>query len=180
MVSSDVERFLITAPFFAFMILAPLHLIASTYLLWTLVGPYALIGSGIMVGVVPFNMLSTILSTKFRSNTATLTDKRVKLMSEVLAGMRVIKMYAWEKTFAKVIGGVRSQEVKNIRKTNYLQGVIYSYYFVISTIVMLITFVTYELSGHQISPYIVFTAMGYLSGIQLYTGLYVPLSLIHI
>ena len=34
-----------------------------------------------------------------------MTDKRVKLMNEVLSCIKLIKMYAWEKSFAKVIGG---------------------------------------------------------------------------
>lgn len=37
----------------------------------------------------------------------TRTDYRVRIMDEILYGMQVIKMYAWEKSFAKIIGHIR-------------------------------------------------------------------------
>ena len=38
---------------------------------------------------------------------ARLTDKRVKIMNEVISGIRVIKMYAWEYAFTHVISNIR-------------------------------------------------------------------------
>lgn len=45
------------------------------------------------------------LSGKFRGNAVRVTDQRVKLMNEVLSCVKLIKMYAWEQSFANVIGG---------------------------------------------------------------------------
>ena len=42
---------------------------------------------------------------RFRSTL--LTDKRVKVMNEVISGMRVIKMYAWEHAFSGVVNRLR-------------------------------------------------------------------------
>ena len=39
----------------------------------------------------------------FRKKVGGLTDERVKLTSEVLKGMRAIKMYTWEEPFCKII-----------------------------------------------------------------------------
>ncbi len=44
-------------------------------------------------------------SGRFRGKAVRVTDQRVKLMNEVLGCIKLIKMYAWEKSFAKVIGG---------------------------------------------------------------------------
>lgn len=35
------------------------------------------------------------------------TDTRVKVMNEILLGIQVIKMYAWEKSFAKMVNAIR-------------------------------------------------------------------------
>ena len=36
-----------------------------------------------------------------------MTDRRVKVMNEVINGIRVIKMYAWEYAFSDVISAIR-------------------------------------------------------------------------
>ena len=43
----------------------------------------------------------------FRFKSAMITDKRVKVMNEVVLGMRLIKMYAWELAFKKVVTALR-------------------------------------------------------------------------
>ena len=43
----------------------------------------------------------------FRSKTAVLTDERIKMMNEIISGMRVIKMYTWEESFTKLVAEIR-------------------------------------------------------------------------
>lgn len=42
-----------------------------------------------------------------RAKTAALTDNRIRTMNEVVSGIRIIKMYAWEKPFAALVNDVR-------------------------------------------------------------------------
>ena len=53
----------------------------------------------------------TILSLH-RFKSARVTDKRIRVMNEIISGMRLIKMYAWEWAF--------HEYVKNIRKLVYI------------------------------------------------------------
>ena len=48
-----------------------------------------------------------ITNTFFRTKAAKLTDRRVKVMNEIITGIRVIKMYAWEYAFSHVVTAVR-------------------------------------------------------------------------
>ena len=54
-------------------------------------------------------VMETLLSSAFvyRRKTAVETDERVRLMNEILMGMRVIKLYCWEKMFGDLISSVR-------------------------------------------------------------------------
>jgi len=40
---------------------------------------------------------------KLRVETAGKTDKRIRLMNEIVNGMKVIKMYSWEMPFSKLV-----------------------------------------------------------------------------
>ena len=46
-------------------------------------------------------------SFNFRFKAAWLTDKRVRIMNEIISGIRVIKMYAWENAFNRLISKLR-------------------------------------------------------------------------
>lgn len=49
-------------------------------------------------------------------------DKRIKLMNEVLNGMRVLKLYAWELSFKDKISAIRNIELETLRKYAYLSA----------------------------------------------------------
>ena len=42
-----------------------------------------------------------------RLKTARFTDKRVSIMNEIVAGIRIIKMYCWEHSFRDLIADIR-------------------------------------------------------------------------
>ena len=53
------------------------------------------------------DLFNSSLSLSLRFKAALLTDKRVKVMNEVITGIRVIKMYAWEYAFKDLVAGIR-------------------------------------------------------------------------
>ena len=42
-----------------------------------------------------------------RTKAARMTDKRLKVMNEVISGIRVIKMYGWEYAFRDAVAAIR-------------------------------------------------------------------------
>jgi ATP-binding cassette subfamily C (CFTR/MRP) protein 1 len=48
------------------------------------------------------------------------TDKRVRISTEVLQGIRLIKFYAWEAFYVQQIGLLRMEEIQAIRMSAYV------------------------------------------------------------
>uniref|UniRef100_A0A2I3GMD5 ABC-type glutathione-S-conjugate transporter n=1 Tax=Nomascus leucogenys TaxID=61853 RepID=A0A2I3GMD5_NOMLE len=51
-----------------------------------------------------------------------LKDSRIKLMSEILNGIKVLKLYAWEPSFLKQVEGIRQGELQLLRTAAYLHA----------------------------------------------------------
>lgn len=59
-----------------------------------------------IVLVICESLLGRIL-VYFRTKILEVTDQRVKIMSEIIKSMRIIKMYCWESAFEKKIRRIR-------------------------------------------------------------------------
>ncbi|KAL7034207.1 hypothetical protein ACKWTF_007899 [Chironomus riparius] len=122
LLSNDVSRFDIVSVFLHCLWLAPLLTIVVGVLLYLQVGYAGLIGMLVIAVVTPLQSYTGKLSSKFRLQTAIRTDERVRLMDEIINGIQVIKLYAWEKSFKKLIGWAREKELKVIKKSSYVRA----------------------------------------------------------
>ena len=84
---------------------------------------------------------------KLRERTAEKTDHRIGLMSEIVNGMKVIKMNTWENSFANLVHQSRGEEIREIRNSsNYLA--FNSCFFIFTTrILLLCTFIAFAFTG---------------------------------
>ena len=49
-------------------------------------------------------------------------DVRVNLVNEILNGIKVLKLYAWEHPFLDMIAAIRGSEISALKKFQYLEG----------------------------------------------------------
>ena len=79
-------------------------------------------------------------------------DTRIKLMNEILGGMKVLKLYAWEPSFINQILGIRGKEVKVMKKAAYFQAGMSFFWTTAPFLVGLGAFTTYIfLDGGQVN-----------------------------
>ena len=86
-------------------------------------------------------------------------------MNEILDGMKVLKLYAWEPSFAKKIGKIRDQEVHTLKLMAYL-GAVQTFLFTAApTIVAVATFATFVLidENNILTADIAFVSMSYFN-----------------
>lgn len=66
------------------------QLILLTYLMWNRAGYAALVGIGCVIVIsIPINILVAIFTSIHTRKTSVLTDRRIQLMNELLAGIQV-------------------------------------------------------------------------------------------
>ena len=76
----------------------------------------------IYVTMLIIQFIVTGLSQHIEMNIMKTVDARVKLMNEILTGIRVIKYYCWEKPFKGKIDDLRNVELKYITQMTYLMN----------------------------------------------------------
>ncbi|CAH2099897.1 unnamed protein product [Euphydryas editha] len=119
LMSNDVNRFDQAALYLHYIWMMPFVVPVVSYLVWQHIG-YATLAALAVVAVQSV-LVQAYLSKRqgaLRGKIARRTDQRVKVMSELVNGVQVIKMYAWEKPFEKLVDKLRKWEVKFILRTS--------------------------------------------------------------
>ncbi|GFS16310.1 multidrug resistance-associated protein 4 [Elysia marginata] len=113
-----------------------------------------------------------------RHKTAVHTDKRVKVMNEIISGIRIIKLYCWEKPFGRLVENLRRLEIRQLRRTRYAQACQMGPYFASSRISSFLFTMTYVLIGREdeIRPGTVFMVVGVVQSLCFTCGVLVPLA----
>ncbi|KAL6064447.1 Canalicular multispecific organic anion transporter 1, variant 2 [Balamuthia mandrillaris] len=102
-----------------------------------------LVGFALMLLAVPLQFYLGFLITRVRSKAISCTDERVRLMHEILVSIKLIKFYAWEKSFLDSVGEVRKKELMHLRNGGQLKSVNLMMVFVLPPLIALTMFAVY-------------------------------------
>ncbi|XP_040192032.1 multidrug resistance-associated protein 4 [Rana temporaria] len=174
LLSNDVNKFDQVTIFLHFLWAGPLQAIAVTVLLWLEIGPSCMAGMAVLIILMPLQTCLGKLFTSLRGKTAAITDIRIRTMNEVISGMRIIKMYAWEQPFTELVNENRKKEISKVLLSSYLRGLNLASFFVASKIIVFVTFTTYVLLGNVITASRVFVAVSLYSAVRLTVTLFFP------
>ncbi|XP_055678761.1 probable multidrug resistance-associated protein lethal(2)03659 isoform X2 [Lutzomyia longipalpis] len=140
----------------------PVELIVLGTFIYREIGMAGLIGIAVMLSFVPLQIWIGRRAATYRLRTAKRTDKRVRFMNEIIQGVQVIKMYAWEKSFAKVVDAIRRKEIRAIRGTLYIRGTCISFN-LISRLCIFLSLISYVYFGNIFTARKVFTVTSYFN-----------------
>uniref|UniRef100_A0A3Q1C9L1 Multidrug resistance-associated protein 4 n=1 Tax=Amphiprion ocellaris TaxID=80972 RepID=A0A3Q1C9L1_AMPOC len=177
LLSNDVNRFDEVTANLHYLWVGPLQAVVIIVLLWEEIGPSCLAGVAVIALMMPLQTWFGKLFGIFRSKTAVLTDSRIRIMNEVVSGIRIIKMYAWEKPFSALVAEVRRKEISQILKSSYLRGLNMASFFASSKIIVFVTFTAFALLGNSITASSVFVTVSLYGTIKLTVTLFFPLAI---
>ncbi|XP_056639846.1 ATP-binding cassette sub-family C member 4-like isoform X1 [Diorhabda sublineata] len=178
LLSNDLQRFDLCLMYLHYMWIMPVQAAIGFYLMYDSVGIAALAGTGAMIlEGIPMQGYFSKLQGRLRSKIAEKTDFRVKLMSELVSGIKVIKMYSWEKYFAKVVESSRFEEVKRLAETSRIKGFTLAFMVITERFALYLTCITYSLLGNRITPDAIFSCAQLFNSLQFYMCIMFPYAL---
>ncbi len=95
------------------------------YFLWSMLGPAVLAGLAVMLISMPITGVVLNVIRKYYTMQMASKDQRIKMMNEILNGIKVLKLYAWENSFQSHVNRIRDKEVRTLRKTAFLDSTAY-------------------------------------------------------
>ncbi|XP_051994834.1 multidrug resistance-associated protein 1 isoform X3 [Xyrauchen texanus] len=149
LMSVDAQRFMDLITYINMIWSAPLQVILALYFLWQNLGPSVLAGVAVMVLMVPINAVIAMKTKTYQVDQMKSKDNRIKLMNEVLNGIKVLKLYAWELAFKDKVSDIRKSELRVLKKTAYLGAVSTFTWVCAPFLVALSTFAVYVLVDEQ-------------------------------
>lgn len=119
-------------------------------ILGTLIGWPCIMGLVVMLCAGP--VMGIVMGKLFGMNRAMVkyTDARVQTVNEALQGIRCVKLYTWESSFAEKIAKSRDQELEHLRTMTYLRGFSRAYMTALPTLAAVATFLVYAYATDEV------------------------------
>ncbi|GAB5588211.1 hypothetical protein Unana1_03111 [Umbelopsis nana] len=142
--SVDAQRLMDLCTYFHIVWSGPFQIALALYFLWQTMGPSTWAGVGVLILAIPLNTYLAKTMRSYQKKQMGNKDARVKFMNEILNGIRVIKLYAWEKSFLKRITYIRNDlELAMLKRIGVLNAVQNFTWASIPFLVSLSTFAVY-------------------------------------
>jgi len=121
----------------------------AIYFLYDLIGLSALAGLAVFAVLVPINIYGGKYGRTIQVEQMKAKDERILLMNEVLQGIKVLKLYAWEKPFMTRIRQCRNREIQCLKRSAILNALLWITYTGAPLVVTLVTFTIYVFSDDK-------------------------------
>ena len=150
LISSDLEFFegLTIMPFF---LSTPFFLVGSGFLLWFNLGVAGIIGLIVAVLHLPIIVIFGRMTGKYRFASAAIGDSRMKMITNLIEGIRIVKLYGWEHPYLDSLFNKRDLEISQIRRKGLVQCIGRAINFGSTGLVLFAAFSTYVALGNEIN-----------------------------
>ncbi|XP_011377129.1 canalicular multispecific organic anion transporter 1 [Pteropus vampyrus] len=145
LMSVDSQKLMDVANYIQMLWSTVLQIAFSIFFLWIELGPSVLAGVGLMAILIPVNAIFTTKSRAIQVKNMENKDKRIKIMNEILSGIKILKYFAWEPSFKEQIHDIRKKELKNLLAYGQLQAMIMFFLYITPVLVSVVTFSVYVL-----------------------------------
>ncbi|KZW02973.1 cadmium ion transporter [Exidia glandulosa HHB12029] len=166
MISADCSRLDMASGFFHAVWIAPIQITVGIALLIVNLGVSALVGLAVLCVSLPLQAIMIRRMVAARRRSVKMTDKRVRLLHEVLQGIRLLVLFSWQSHYAERLVGMRRAELQNIRKLAYIRATLIATVTFVPVLCAILSFITYALLGHTLDPATIFSSLQFFNIIR--------------
>ncbi|XP_055346866.1 LOW QUALITY PROTEIN: multidrug resistance-associated protein 1-like [Paramacrobiotus metropolitanus] len=145
------------------------QIVIAVVLLYQIIGPSVFAGIGAMLLTIP--LVGSVMRRNRVLEAAQLEEKdqRMKVMHEILNGIKILKLYAWEESFENKVETVRNKELVALRKSANLKAINMITWLFTPSLVAVVSYTCYVLSDdHNIlNPAKTFVSLALFSILRL-------------
>jgi multidrug resistance-associated protein (MRP) len=158
----DIERFQLVTSQIQQYWSSPFQICLALIFLFNTLGIAALPGVLITALFIPYNIFTSFFMRRWMITQMKLKDERAKMCNEVLNGIKVIKLYAWEIPMMNLIENIRKRELSCIFKSSLVRISVDIFNWATPFLVALFAFMTYTLTdpeNHKLTPAVAFVSL---------------------
>lgn len=172
LMSTDTYRIDTASGMFHMIWASPISIVLTLVLLLVNINYSALAGFALLIVAMP--LLGRSIKSLFvrRKAINKVTDQRVGLTQEILAGVRFVKYFGWESSFLDRLKEIRRREIGKIQFLLNIRNGIMAVSMSMPVFASMLAFITYSLTNHGLKAGNIF------SSLALFNGLRLPLNLL--
>ncbi|RIB18714.1 P-loop containing nucleoside triphosphate hydrolase protein [Gigaspora rosea] len=159
LMSTDTTRIDFACGYFHMIWTVPIQICLSLIFLIYNIGPSAIAGFTLLLLMGPIQGKVISLLARTRAKAVVITDERVKLIQEILLGIRAIKYYAWEDSFADALNKLRNKEISFVRFLTIFRASVVGVLIVLPVFASVLSFTIFSLTGGNFNAEIAFSSV---------------------
>jgi ATP-binding cassette subfamily C (CFTR/MRP) protein 1 len=159
LMSVDTQRLQDLMIYVATLVSGPYQITLSMYLLWLQLGVSVLAGLAVMLIMIPITGRVTSYMKQEQAVLMKKKDLRIKNINEILSGIIILKMYAWERSFLQKLEGIREDELAYLRRYALVNCFARALWTVVPVFVSVASFGVFVALGNNLTPSIAFTSI---------------------
>ncbi|KAF9404352.1 Canalicular multispecific organic anion transporter 2, partial [Entomortierella beljakovae] len=125
----------------------PLEIGIAVWMLYGLIGWSIFVGLGAVIITLPLHAKISAFLTAIRAAKMKKMDIRLRIMNEVLGGMKIVRLYNWEDSFNKKVAVVRKDELKLIKRFGSVFAVVSVVFMSTPLVITLVSLAVYATHG---------------------------------
>ncbi|KZV76922.1 P-loop containing nucleoside triphosphate hydrolase protein [Peniophora sp. CONT] len=160
LVTTDVDNIVDARDFLTLVLLTPLHIAFSIWMLYSLLGWSSFVGVAVMLAFLPIPGAIAKNIQRVQREVMKHTDARVQVVTEMMNIIRSVKLFGWEQKIGQLVYNKREDELHWMYKREFLTLGNMLVNYIAPIIVMVASYGAYTiLMKANLTPSVVFSSM---------------------